>query len=562
MESYTDSLAFKGSISDAVNEVQKKKKLFIVYISGQDEKSTLLEESTWKDSNVGEIVSRHCILLHLIHGSVDASQFSAIYPQKSVPSISVIGYNGGKLLLQYEEYVSAEKLVADIEKTLASLHLQETAVTVLTAAALASNRDETSSSSSPDVTLCQQDSSSHSDAPTLMNNTFEDSQPSPQVTSDLNSILSEESTSPSAHVNDLEFGRDEQSSLIGGTEKNKLASAAANVEASEADAKYLDMTDDITEPQGNNTLNDHYFRSTIDPANGVTSEVITGDSFQGKKSDGFICTAKDGESVQDEENQSLRYNINEGEVCAVDKKSKDLISCTNAVRSSDVHLSIRLPDGSSLQAKFSMTDSLRMVKDYVDENEKCGLRPYDLAIPYPRRVLDEEDMTKALVELGFINREALIVVPRRSVAGLYRGKPSSHDRTSTTTSNSDSSGDNGLGLFGYAKRMLSYLNPFSYFGSGVGSSSSESASNDGLWQYRPNPGLQSSLAGAGTPYRPYSPNLNSPLAPENVSKGKKVTPAQSSNIHTLKHDEDHGPFSDRNAFWNGNSTQYGGDNNN
>ena len=31
-----------------------------------------------------------------------------------------------------------------------------------------------------------------------------------------------------------------------------------------------------------------------------------------------------------------------------------------------------------------------------------------------------------------------------------------------------------------------------------------------------------------------------------------------SNIHTLKHDEDES-FRDQNAFWNGNSTQYGGD---
>lgn len=76
----------------------------------------------------------------------------------------------------------------------------------------------------------------------------------------------------------------------------------------------------------------------------------------------------------------------------------------------------------------------------------------------------------------------------------------------------------------------------------------------------PNPGLQSSLA--GRPYNPRSPNLDSPASGENVSKDKKGTPAQfGSNIHTLKHDEDDGPFGDRNAFWNGNSTQYGGDNN-
>jgi hypothetical protein len=63
------------------------------------------------------------------------------------------------------------------------------------------------------------------------------------------------------------------------------------------------------------------------------------------------------------------------------------------------------------------------------------------------------------------------------------------------------------------------------------------------------------------PYSSYSPNQNSSSTGRNDSKGKQPTTSRvGSNIHTLKHDEDDGRFSERNSFWNGNSTQYGGDN--
>ena len=59
---------------------------------------------------------------------------------------------------------------------------------------------------------------------------------------------------------------------------------------------------------------------------------------------------------------------------------------------SDVHLNIRLPDGVSLQEKFSVTSTLRMVKDYVDRNQAGGIGAYDLAIPYPRKTFTDQGM--------------------------------------------------------------------------------------------------------------------------------------------------------------------------
>lgn len=57
---------------------------------------------------------------------------------------------------------------------------------------------------------------------------------------------------------------------------------------------------------------------------------------------------------------------------------------------SDIHLNIRLPTGLGLQKKFSVTSTLKMVKDCVDENLPSGFGTYDLAIPYPRKVFSSQ----------------------------------------------------------------------------------------------------------------------------------------------------------------------------
>lgn len=70
------------------------------------------------------------------------------------------------------------------------------------------------------------------------------------------------------------------------------------------------------------------------------------------------------------------------------EKAEALVSST--IKSNDVFLNIRLPDGSSLQVKLSMTDTLKMVKDYINENQTSSLGSFSIAIPYPRKVFNDQ----------------------------------------------------------------------------------------------------------------------------------------------------------------------------
>ncbi|KAJ6420640.1 hypothetical protein OIU84_028065 [Salix udensis] len=213
-----------------------------------------------------------------------------------------------------------------------------------------------------------------------------------------------------------------------------------------------------------------------------------------------------------------------------------LLAQEKIIGNHSVHLNIRLPDGVSLQEKFSVTSTLRMVKDYVDRNHAGGIGAYDLAIPYPRKTFSDQDLSKSLSELALLNRQALMVVPRQRATSYQRGGSSS-DRASTTTS-SDSANANDGGYFAYVKRALSYVNPLSYFG-GSASSSSSGQAQSGTWEYSPNSTPQNNTARTDRPYSSYSPNQNSSATGRNDSQGRRTTASRiGSNIHTLKHDDD------------------------
>lgn len=78
MEGSLASLTFKGSIAEAIFEAKTQRKLFVVYISGDNPESIRLNESTWTNSCVAESLLKYCILLHISEGSNEAVQFFAI----------------------------------------------------------------------------------------------------------------------------------------------------------------------------------------------------------------------------------------------------------------------------------------------------------------------------------------------------------------------------------------------------------------------------------------------------------------------------------------------------
>ncbi|XP_038884781.1 plant UBX domain-containing protein 11 [Benincasa hispida] len=523
MEQSISSLAFKGSIAEAIAESKNQRKLFLVYISGDDAESSRLESSTWTSSKVAESVLKYCVLLHIPAGSTDAAQFSSIYPQKSVPCITAVGYNGIQFW-QNEGFVGAEVLASNLEKAWLGLHIQETTASVLTAA-LASKKSEASTSSPSDLRSSSLAAVSPSDHHVG----------SSETNLGVNSGTVEEEKRPEKLVKREDMKADVKESIV---------HHSVSVEIQNND-----------ESSPGPSEKDHSLAHPRDQQNcsSENTSKIVNDSYIPPK---FVESCQSGalqpisleakEEVLREENEIVDGN----NAMENDSAPKDYTS-------NDVHLNIRLLNGVNLQEKFSKTSTLRMIKDYVDNSQESTFGSYDLAIPYPRKVFTDQDLGKSLSDLGLHNRQALIMVRHQGVSTDFRGASSSSDQRNFAA-NGVSSDENSDGYFAFVKRILSYVNPFSYLGVGGGTTSSRHETQGDARQYS-----SDSLEAERRYAR--QPNQGITMAGGNDTRGKQ--PSSSSrfganihSIHTLKRDDDDERFKSRNSFWNGNSTEYGGDN--
>ncbi|CAM8986349.1 unnamed protein product [Rhodiola kirilowii] len=501
MEQSTPPLTFKGSITEAIMESKRQKKLFVVYISGEDEISSSMENTTWIDNKVAESVLKYCILLHIRQGSTEAVQFSAIYPQTSVPCITVIGYNGVQIW-QNEGFVTAETLQSTIDKAWLSLRLQETTASILTAA-LASNIPGPSSSG-----------------------TFVDGHQE-----DVGNLKDRQTTDPV--VVDKELGN-----------KSEVEKSTDSVDTTQSDDR-SDM-------------------SLSSPLEMVEESPTIGDTDTSHSVEEKLISTEEKKSVNDDQCSEAceRTSIIVSRELSGHDRTEDTKTEGNSKiavsDSDDVNLNIRLSDGTSLRQKFHMTSTLREVKSYVNENQSSSMGSYDLAIPYPRRVFSDQDLSQSLLELGLFNRQALIVVPHQQASG--EPKVVNFAREQSAMAADTSSNVNDEGYLSYLRRVLSYFNPLSYIG---GRPSSSSGPEGRMQQYGVHPRLRDNLREAGSPSAGYPQGQNKPEASNSNKKSKRPANTRfGSNIHTLKRDEDDGRFDNRNPFWNGNSTQYNGNGDN
>ncbi|CAN1171948.1 Plant UBX domain-containing protein 11 [Linum perenne] len=511
MESCISELSYKGTITQAILESKAQKKLFVVYISGKNSESLELEKSTWSDVKVAETLSKYCVLLHVLEGTDDAVNFSAIYPQKSVPAIAVIGYNGVQLW-QSEGCVSAEVLVSNLEKAYLSLHIQETTANVFTAALANKKSEPPASGSSNGVSLGDESSSAIASS-------------SPAERDVRSAEVTQHSASPT--IEDDKFHEPKAKVDENASPEPCSIEKSPRVE-DEQSQPFTERTEVMSNPSKTNLETINHASSGAENNHALQKARIGNGSSLPQRATPLATPLKD--DVQAQNSESLYGS----KIDAIDNGSRV------TAPSNDVHLNIKLLNGTSIKEKFLVSSKLRMVKDYVDKNPESGNTSYDLAVPYPRKVFGEQDLDRSLSDLGLSNRQALIAIPRQGGVSSYK-----QDSSSSATTPAASIG----GYFGYVRRALSLINPLSYVG-GSSASTSEPVQSQpvqsNMWQYNPNQTPETAVnqqAGANDLRRRRQPTS---------------TFGSGSNIHTLKHDEDDDRLDGRNAFWNGNSTQYGG----
>uniref|UniRef100_A0A0E0BHX3 UBX domain-containing protein n=1 Tax=Oryza glumipatula TaxID=40148 RepID=A0A0E0BHX3_9ORYZ len=453
-------------------------------------------------------------------------------PQKAIPSISVIGQNG-VMLWCHEGYISSKDLKENIEKAWATLHLQGTAAAFLTAS-LASRMTEPVNTTP--TTLPTQGGSSAAENPSTSSNQSTGTSGASGFANPTDSVAQPpRSTS-----------RDETPS-ISEKESSNLDSSPGN--------RTVQERPDSDSAQVKGSLPDHPRSSNIEGcANPVQSGNTASLKQKNKVDDGF--TKVSSESVP-----TRVASRGKSSKVAVDQDKATTTSTPiepAPVRSNDIQLVVRIPDGPSLQIKLTKDDNLRKVKNFVDENRANGAGSYDLAMLYPRKVFTEQDMEATLHELGIETRQALTIVPHHKTIRAAKRQSSSSPHEGDNNMDADSSG--GSGYFGYLRTALSFVNPLSYLRANAAPSNPDQLANQGSPQYRPSTGPWN-RPGEDTASESRIPDSASQQAARDTSSGSTLRrrPRQfGGNVHSLRSD-DQGPSDDRNVYWNGNSTEFGGE---
>ncbi|KAI5075160.1 hypothetical protein GOP47_0009236 [Adiantum capillus-veneris] len=515
---------FMGSIAEAIKIAKLEKRSLIVYISGENEDCSRMDETTWKDHRVEKVIREQFVTLRLPHRSSDAGYFFAMYPYDGVPSISVIN-NSGILLKQLGGYMQPEELLSMLEQSLAV----QAAATIVAALASANT-----GSTAPALST-----QAPAPAPAL----------STQIQAKNTSIVREnlesgEEGSCSGVYDDVEASclstpapTNEKVDDIGPI--GHLASAQMNSQ----DA----ASEDREEERESLSQKQPEVPKSGRPED--RAEQVLGSTSYNLLLDENVSQNTEASRDLETETQNQIANTN----ATVSREGRALSSCNEKApkirESPEMFLiQVRLTNGKSIRESFNPFDNLAVVKKFVDQNRDDGNDTYSLAMLYPRKVFSQEDMERSLLDLNLEDRATLVVVTTPSQRKLPASESSSMQAAMPQMKDSGTSG----GIW----KIFSYLNPLAYFsGSGDNSSSAEPGSSS--WQYGPNPNLRNSLRqGAPERYGLSDPNENE----TNASKRKKAQDKNwGGNIHTLQPNDNDEAFKRGNAFWNGNSTQFGGD---
>jgi hypothetical protein len=176
------------------------------------------------------------------------------------------------------------------------------------------------------------------------------------------------------------------------------------------------------------------------------------------------------------------------------------------------------------------------------------------------------DLERTLLELELGPRSTLIVVTSNLVSedSLHHRASVNQGSASTLPSGAPAPGGS---LFG---RLLSFLNPFAYFGGGP-PADLQGIPSGPSWQHNANPaiaravreGFQPPVPASSQPQPSFATPYNAPANQSGETTGSGSLSQRKAwgvhgNVHTLRQDDDEvSPKGNR--YWNGNSTQFGGD---
>jgi len=357
---------FEGEITAAIQKAITEKKVFLVFVTDDNEDSRKMKE-LWLDTEIAAVCSdEQCVSITVVADSVSGQQFATIYPILCVPSTYLINNDGmptdiipgqlqqGELLKRLNDGIQ-KTLSSNLEKTLSQINTDDNPQSTV------SNTTQGSSLPSNDAQQKESDESS-------------------KLAKERAEVLLDKSRSLQAKKLKEKVKDDERKRRETGVELAK-----ARKDMAERQAKKL--ADEIAKQKLEEKLAREKIRAQI---------------------------------LQDKAEKAARYEADkqwrQGEK---DKKKADQLVAQSKpkVESNTCRIQLKLPDGSSSTKQFDADAKFIVILNYAQECIKDpSLSNIRLTTIFPKHEFTTDDYIKSLRELKLTPAASIIVSRGRSTS--------------------------------------------------------------------------------------------------------------------------------------------------
>ncbi|KAK4199716.1 hypothetical protein QBC40DRAFT_281319 [Triangularia verruculosa] len=380
---------FQGSLQEGIAAALQQSKSVVCFVTDEQEESQTWENEYLKEDEIVELLQSASVTLRLVAGSQEEGFLAQLYPLPKKPTLVVIK-NG-----QLKEYIAAgvpKDLFFDrLRKALSPDEAPPSAPPAQTEAVASSIIPV----ASPVIATSSQPATASQMAPVTESNASSSGQATPP--------------SPSAQSH----------------AQSMAAQTAARIERmkkAEAEAKKRREEEAKRRREEKGKANEH---STKPP----TAHDQYAEELKKKQKEAREERQRILKQIEDDKaERKARQEALEAERKAAAEAAtvpfapaSQVLPRTNRV-SSHAAIQVRLFDGSTLRSRFSSTDSLKDVRQWVTDNRKDGKQPFVFKIlltPLPSKTVDVDEEEKTLQELELTPSATLILLPVPKYTSAY-----------------------------------------------------------------------------------------------------------------------------------------------
>ncbi|XP_023220420.1 UBX domain-containing protein 4-like isoform X1 [Centruroides sculpturatus] len=411
---------YEGNIPEAISEAKGKKKIFLVYIEGDDDLSKQMNTS-YDDQSVSQRLNdNECIAVKIQANSEACKQFSQIYPVVIIPSSFFIGNNGIPLEV-IAGNLSPEQFLSKIDNVI-EMHKKQIGQVQETSPA---SNPVSSNSNNVVASLNTETTSTYSLDTYQVSSMEQEIKPNDVEMADATNSTEEndltqndESNSHEGTGDDPEFTRKMKRARKLIEEKKIEREEEEKKKEKEQELERRKVGREVQKAQKEREISElkqwAEERAKEKKEEHLARERVLAQIAQDR-------AERAAKFHQMNEQKLQEQKLKQQEIEASKKAEQERLAAETSKRSQFANIQFRISDGPSVIHRFSADATLRDVQQFLTENlsnelqEHLGSRDFTLSTNFPRREFNRNDYSQTLRDLQLSPSATLLVLPVKMV---------------------------------------------------------------------------------------------------------------------------------------------------